>query len=481
MADKNSGRKIDVTVYGATSFVARHVIHYLMQVSVTSLPADRGTLAVTLAGRNRSKLEALRDEYSKKASNLRTMNPDATGQCSFGDDVCVADSDDVDALCRMAEQTKMVLNCAGPFSKYGTNVVAACAKAGTDYVDITGEISWAGAMREKYGETAKKSGARIISFCGFDSVPSDLAVFVAVEALKEGSTGKSVDIQKATTWHCCLGGVNGGTVHTVLDMRIDPSKLLRPVPYLMDDPLVLAHPKVRNDPSIESTRKRLAVAEWVNQLPSVDSIFKMGVSIPFFMAPVNAKVVNATALSLKYGRNFVYRERFIPTSYAMTTNLTLVSAIPAILVQLVTIVAVTLLKLPIIGLFLANLFFPPGTGMSDSACREGYAHVYAEVATEANSAGGSDKASCLMKFKGDPGNFVTAQCVSEAALTLLFGGDDLPPRSSDGFGTPAELLGKPLVQRLLNSPIRAVTIETDVRKGVGREWRMFPEAYPEGR
>jgi len=67
-----------------------------------------------------------------------------------------------------------------------------------------------------------------------------------------------------------------------------------------------------------------------------------------------------------------------------------------------------------------------------------------------------------------------AQCVSEAALTLLLDRKDLPPRSADGFGTPAELLGKPLLSRLQNTSVRPVDVETNVRKGVGREWRMYP-------
>ena len=63
--------------------------------------------------------------------------------------------------------------------------MASCAEIGVDYVDITGEVSWAGEMRSVYGEFAANSGARIISCCGFDSVPSDLAVFAAIQALKK--------------------------------------------------------------------------------------------------------------------------------------------------------------------------------------------------------------------------------------------------------------------------------------------------------
>lgn len=303
-------------------------------------------------------------------------------------------------------------------------------------------------------------------------------MFIAVEALRRSNPTKSVDVKQATTWHESLGGVNGGTIHTVVDMPLGLNELFRG--HLLDDPLALAHPDVKSDPAMEETRKRLAVAEWKNQLPSADSIMRLGWSVPFFMAPVNAKIVQASAIALKYGRNFVYRERFCPLGYLATTHMNVLTVIPAAISMIAVSCVFAILKLPVIGRALANWLIPPGTGCSDQSCRTGYAHVYAEVATAPNDAGGSDKASCLVKFKGDPGNWVTAQCVSEAALTLLLNRDDLPSRSKDGFGTPVELLGEPLLHRLQNTSVRPVVVEIHVRLGVGREWKMHPEVRPYG-
>lgn len=234
------------------------------------------------------------------------------------------------------------------------------------------------------------------------------------------------------------------------------------VPYLLDDPLVLAHPKIKSDPKMENTRKRLALAEWFNQLPYADSIFRFGFSVPFFMAPVNAKIVHASAVALKYGQDFIYRERMVPAGYKFTTNLSLISIIPAIMTQVFVVLAFIVLKMPVVGKALVNMFMPPGTGSDDRSCKMGYAFVYSEVCTAPNEAGACEKANCLVKFQGDPGNWVTAQCVSEAALTLLFHKKDLPPRSEDGFGTPAELLGQPLLNRLQNTTTRPVTIEVRI-------------------
>lgn len=73
----------------------------------------------------------------------------------------------------------------------------------------------------------------------------------------------------------------------------------------------------------------------------------------------------------------------------------------------------------------------------------------------------------------DPANYATAQCVCEAALALVFNRTELPPRSEDGFGTPAELLGFALIRRLKESPVRPVVLETHVRLNASQDWQMY--------
>lgn len=471
---KQASRSIetDITVYGATGFVAKHILTYLMQISLHL----KQELKITLAGRTPSKIQSIHADFSEKMKNLCIINADATGYCTF--DTFAADSADTQALRKMADRTKVVLNCAGPFTKIGSNVVWACATTGADYVDITGEFVWVGEMRAQHSSTAAASGSRIISMCGFDSIPSDLAVHTAVEALRDASKTIPAIIETATTWHNDFGGVNGGTIQTVVDMPMNISHWLfrRPFPFLLADPLILAHPSVRSDPAFEDTRNRLAKAEWWNQLPSFDTIIRMGVSIPFFMAVANAKVVHASAVSLKYGPNFVYHERFLPTGFRMTAQLGTISLVPAFLTLAALGVSFLVLKLPVIGQFLVNRLVPPGSGMPDQMCRAGYAEVYAEVVGPKNPVTGLvDKANCFIAFEGDPGNWVTAQCISESALALVLNREELPPRSEDGFGTPVELLGGVLLKRLKETKVRPIVSQTSVRKQTARhEWRMFP-------
>ena len=464
----------DITIYGATSFVARHILHYIVDVG-PSLPRK---LKVTLAGRNETKLTSVLNTFAPLLAGDDNKNPSGITL-----QVLVAPSTDPAALTTMCERSRVILNCAGPFSLYSSGVVGACAATGCDYVDITGEVDWVGQMRVTYGPAAAKSGARIISLCGFDSVPSDLAIFAAVQALRSSEptttttgdnnkTKKPLEIETARTWHACLGVAGGGTLATMQTMHIDLKNCvltngnqLRPVPLFVFDPLVLTHPEaVRFNPDYEDTRHRLAGAEWWNCLPLPHTILKQGVSIPFFMAAANAKVVHASAMALNYGPKFTYQERFLPLGFDLTISFGLFSTIPSLVVLAAIAIGGIILKLPIIGDLLVRLLAPPGTGASDAACEKGHAEVYAEVKAPLEGQEGRVAcANCYMEFQGDPGNWVTAQTVVESALCLVLQPKELPPRSKDGFGTPAELLGPVLLKRLTNTKVRPVTVKTHVR------------------
>ena len=527
----------DVTVFGATGFVARHVCNYLVASAAaaaktshsdasgsastsrsSSLDKKKGSarldeddtdydaikaettpdrpatatvavavtrpLRLTIAGRNEAKLKTVQE-------NLQSLKEYSASAIEI--DIFVADADDIDALTTMASRTRVVLNTAGPFSKFGTNVVSACATTGADYVDITGETHWAGEMRSKFGPVAARSGSRIISFCGFDSIPSDLAVYAAVRSLREVKAKNEEDaptpqIVQAKCWHSCFGGANGGTVETAVNtipvnlqhMLFDESSgELRPIPFFMNDPFELILPSKKADPSLNAWRHSAALAEWKNQSLTLDSElsgFGCTVSAPFFMAVCNAKIVHASALALKYytpseangkkEESFTYWERFLPAGLDLTCYLNIFSIIPALSYSFALAAMTVTLKMPIVGQKLLDYVLPPGAGTPDWINEMGYSDVYCEVLSVANddskSKGVVDRGTCRLVFEGDPGNLCTAQCVSEAALTLVHGRDDLPPNSEDGFGTPAQLLGDALLSRLLKSRVRKVTMETKV-------------------
>ncbi|HAO59414.1 MAG TPA: saccharopine dehydrogenase, partial [Psychrobacter sp.] len=152
---KNTERKYGIVLYGATSFVGQLVAAYLQKF----LAEDNSSSEVSwaIAGRNQEKLEQVKKQVGNSELPL-----------------IIADSEDADSLNEMAAQAQVIISTVGPYLKYGEPLIKACAENGTDYVDLTGEALFIKDMLDKYQQTAKDSGARIVNSCGFDSLPSDL-------------------------------------------------------------------------------------------------------------------------------------------------------------------------------------------------------------------------------------------------------------------------------------------------------------------
>src|SRR5205085_757629 len=152
-----------------------------------------------LAGRNVEKLGAVR-------ARLSAINPDCADL-----PLLTADVDDADSIRKVAESTRVVITTVGPYIFYGEPLVAACAAAGTDYVDLTGEPEFVDLMWLRYHEQALKSGARIVHCCGFDSIPHDLGALFAVQQLPAGSPIKLEGFVRAG------GSFSGGTFHSAVN------------------------------------------------------------------------------------------------------------------------------------------------------------------------------------------------------------------------------------------------------------------------
>jgi hypothetical protein len=174
-------------------------------------------------------------------------------------------------------------------------------------------------------------------------------------------------------------------------------------------------------------------------------------------------VIQASAVALGYGDDFTVQERFVPLGYFVTKLLSIFALFPLAVVQFFVVLGYGILRLPVVGTKLADTLAPPGSGMPDSWCAMGSNTVYVKIdATTKDDGGKSYTAYSYLSFEGDAGNTVTAQCVSEAALVLIFNRDNLPPKSEDGFGTPAQILGEPLLQRLKETNVRKVTIKASI-------------------
>ncbi len=267
----NTAREFDVVVYGASGFTGQLVAEYMHE------RYPQGEIRWALGGRNADKLAEVAAQ-----SGLPADTP-----------VVVADTGDSAALDAMAARTNVILTTVGPYQLYGTALVEACVKAGTDYVDLCGEPNWMRAMIDRFESQAKQSGARIVFSCGFDSIPSDLGVF-RLQQVAHQQTGGPITAVKGRV-RALQGGVSGGTVAsmhaTMAAAEKDPS-----VGELFLNPFSLT-------PGFEGPAQPNGGAACYDD--DIDSW-----ASPFVMAGINAPNVHRSnrLLGGRYGDDFTYSE-----------------------------------------------------------------------------------------------------------------------------------------------------------------------------
>jgi len=196
MTDPSTARPHAIVVLGATGFTGRLVAEYLARTVGATIPW-------AIAGRSAAKLADVR-------RGLVAINPDCESVA-----VLEADVGDRASLDRLAASTRVLLTTVGPYARYGEAVVRACVEQGTDYVDITGEPAFVKETLERYHDAAKAKGLRIVSCCGFDSIPHDLGVLYTVMQLPEGVPVSIEGMVRAK------GGVSGGTWHSAINAMRD--------------------------------------------------------------------------------------------------------------------------------------------------------------------------------------------------------------------------------------------------------------------
>ena len=193
-------REFDIVLYGATGFVGKLTAQYLADA------AAGGPARIALAGRSLDKLRAVRDTLPSSAEDWPLLTADASSTATVEE---------------MAKRTRVVITTVGPYTKYGLPLVAACAAAGTDYADLTGETTFIRDSIEQYHKQAVDTGARIVHSCGFDSVPSDLTVYALHRAAAADGTGELGETNLVL--RSFAGGVSGGTLASVVELMTTTS------------------------------------------------------------------------------------------------------------------------------------------------------------------------------------------------------------------------------------------------------------------
>ena len=191
-------RELDIVLYGATGFVGKLTAQYLAR-------AGSGA-RIALAGRSTDKLRAVKDTLGATAKDWPLLTADASKPST---------------LEAMAARTRVVVTTVGPYAKYGLPLVEACAAAGTDYADLTGEPQFIRSSIDLFHKQAVDTGARIVHACGFDSIPSDLTVYALYRKAAEDGTGELTDTTLVVRRFA--GGVSGGTLASMLEIMRDAS------------------------------------------------------------------------------------------------------------------------------------------------------------------------------------------------------------------------------------------------------------------
>ena len=417
MTTVSRSRKYDVVIYGASGFVGRQAAAYLAQRNPATGPGGRKRLSWALAGRSASKLEAIR----------LTMG-DGARQAG----IVVAEAHDAHALDALASNATVVLNTAGPFALYGSELVAACVRHGTHYVDITGETPWVREMIQRHHATAVKAGVRIIPFCGFDSVPSDLGAWLVAQTMQT-TYGEPCDSIKAC--FTVRGGVNGGTLASLFNIMGSGQSGELADPYLLN-------PAPGKRKAAQASRTNPLDRDPIAPLHDADFNAWLG---PFFMGPINTRVVrrSATLLTPARGKPAGYARDFHYQEYMRFGSSALAGAAAAVFSAGMVASQVAMSLGPLRRL--AGRMVPgPGSGPSDASMDGG--SFRCELIGKSAS---GHIVRGVVADKGDPGNRATTKMVCESALCLALQIDALPGGPAlGGVLTPASGLGEVLLGRL---------------------------------
>ncbi|AWW73516.1 saccharopine dehydrogenase [Erythrobacter sp. KY5] len=394
MADSKETREFDIIVYGATGYTGRLVAEYL-----TTHYGNRDNAPKwAMAGRNQAKLE-----------DVRTLigAPDDTP-------LVVADADSREAMEAMAKRTKVVLTTVGPYQLYGDELVAACARVGTDYADLCGEPAWMADKIEELHDIAKESGARITFSSGFDSIPFDLGVMMTQKAAKE-RWGKPSNRIKGRV-RAMAGTFSGGTAASLTATMKAAAKNPSIFKTLANPFALTGDFEGPSQPSGMVPTYESGLGKW---------------AAPFVMAPINTKNVHRTnyLLGHPYGEDFKYDEMMLTS--------------PGDAGKQMAEAAVAMMKNP----FGAK---PPKPGEGPTA--EERENGFYDVVFVAHGPG-DETLNFGVKGKYDPGYGSTSRMLAETGIALL---------SSDaegGVGTPGAFLGEALVDRLQEHAEISFTLE----------------------
>ncbi|RAH43798.1 uncharacterized protein BO95DRAFT_500976 [Aspergillus brunneoviolaceus CBS 621.78] len=231
-----------------------------------------------------------------------------------------------ESLESVTRKAKVAVNGVGPFHRFSTPIVEACARVGTHYLDFSTETLWIAELIERYEDVARKSGAIIIPGIS-PAAPADLLAWLITKTTRETysrgpgvivSSGKlsikamtpgslTTVLDSLTTWGASWY-LSGNSGSWVLTSRKQPPRLVPGSPLLSQALGYCLHPV-------------------------------LGPLTTSFAGPGNASVVHRSAAQNPglYGDGFQYKE-YLPTTGIWN----------AIFIHCATKIAILLLWIPLV-------------------------------------------------------------------------------------------------------------------------------------
>jgi saccharopine dehydrogenase (NAD+, L-glutamate forming) len=386
-------RDLDVVLLGATGFTGALTAEYLAEHA----PAG---LRWALAGRNRAKLEAVRERLAGRDPALADL------------ELIEADSADRPSLDALASRTRVVISTVGPYLQFGEPLVAACAAAGTDYVDLTGEPLFVDRMYVNHHDEAQRSGARIVHCCGFDSIPHDLGAYYTVKELAAKGPVAVRGVVRAGAM------ASGGTFHSAMGIM---SRTRETREAARARRRVEPRPEGRSSKAVAGKPKRDSVLGWwLLPLPTIDPtiVARSGAALP------------------AYGPRFTYSHYAGAKRPWNAAGVALGAGAVAAAAQVG----------PLRSFLLGR--FKQGDGPDEARRARSWFTV--------DFVGEGDGRTVHTRVSGgDPGYTETSKMLAESALCLAL--DDNP--STAGCVTTAQAMGENLMARLVAAGIRFETLD----------------------
>jgi short subunit dehydrogenase-like uncharacterized protein len=410
-------REFDIVLYGATGFVGKLTAEYLAR--------SGGDARIALAGRSTERLSGVRDGLGESAQSWQVVAADAASPSTLNE---------------MAARTQVVITTVGPYTRYGLPLVAACAAAGTDYADLTGEPPFMRDSIDSYHKLAADTGARIVHACGFDSVPSDLSVYALYRAARDDGAGELAETDLVV--RSLSGGLSGGTIASLVEV-LDAASGDPDVRRQMVDPYTLstdraAEPELGRQPDLPWRRGRQIA-------PELNGIWTAG----FMMAPANTRIVRRSnaLMGWPYGRRFRYSESM---SLGSSPLAPLASAVLSGVGNATMELGSRYFRLLPRRLVERVL---PKAGSGPSAATRERGHYRIETYTTTTTGA---RYVARMEQRGDPGYKATSVLLGECGLALALDRDKLS--DLHGVLTPAAAMGDALLARF---PAAGVSLRVD--------------------